>query len=141
MDRSYGTYIAKLLKDVHPDNGITEQAKNSVDSALRTVSSDISGRCRKLIAQSNKQTVMLKDVKDAVSLITPDYVLESAFAYIDEAVEKFEASHSEKSEGPVTRESRAGLVFSVSLAEHYLRNFDREADHTESFSKLSWVAA
>ncbi|ORX64143.1 histone-fold-containing protein [Linderina pennispora] len=61
---TYSTYIYKVLKQVHPDTGISNKAMSIMNSALASEAS-------KLAAYNKKSTITSREIQTAVRLLLP----------------------------------------------------------------------
>lgn len=130
--RSFSTYIYKVLKRVHTNKGMSTPALESLDSCMRIVANKLGEHARNFAITENLKTVNTREVEGAVKSLLPLSLSTSAVTFANDAVSKFYNTHlvsrsvktedETKQDTKQTREFRAGLVFSVSLAEKYLRN-------------------
>jgi histone H3/H4 len=127
--KSFKSYIHRVLKSVHPDTNITKDAINSTDGILRVVATRVSNYAQLLTQGTEKKTLSAAEVQSAVRAVFPTELGKHAVNEGTAAVTKYTAALGEKTEGkdgksqPQMRETRAGLQFSVSLAEKYIRGF------------------
>lgn len=124
--KSFKSYIHRILKDVHQDTNITKKAVDCIDGFLRTVATNISNSAQLLTSSSDKKTVSVSEVQGAVRILLEERGKDCLDAG-ENALKRFGNAGDEKSEKPVMRETRAGLILSVSLAEKYLRSFGQSA--------------
>ena len=83
---SYNIYIYKVLKNIHPEVGISKKAMNSfVNDLFERVALESS----KLARYHGKQTLSSNDVQSAVKLILPGDLAEHAIAEGTRAMNKF----------------------------------------------------
>lgn len=149
--KSFGVYIHRVLNNVQPKQHITSTALEAVDSILRTTANRLVARSLSLTDGVNKKTVSANEVETAVKLVLPAGLVDSTTKKAQTAVESFVASEQKSAEAkksqvddkPVkpskgkkakkvqeekevvkaqTRESRSGLIFSVSATEKFLRS-------------------
>ena len=88
--RYYDSYISKVLKDISPDNGITSNAKNQLNSVLITLSRIITNYAENLTEFSGKKTLSIKEIEGAVSILLDSELQECAINEGNKAVNKFE---------------------------------------------------
>lgn len=132
---SFKTYAHRVLKQIHPETQITKQAMEALDSSLRVVTTELCNRAAFLTRSEEKKTISAKEVQTAVRVTFPPELATESVSEGTTAVTKFVNSSnkpekttekknaSTQKAKPISRTVRAGLNFSVSLAEKYLRGF------------------
>jgi histone H2A len=134
--RSFGIYIYKVLHQVHPDAGLTTPAMDAMDSCMRIIANKIGTQAREFTCSENLKTIGPREIQCAIKVILNDGLLKHSTSEGTKALCKYtastdastakalddKASNTSMSAPKKTRESRAGLTFSVSLAEKYLRD-------------------
>ena len=68
---SYSSYIYKVLKQVHPDTGISSKGMNIMNSFINDVFERIAGEASKLARYNKKQTLSSREIQTAVRLLLP----------------------------------------------------------------------
>ncbi|KAL2653961.1 hypothetical protein R1flu_022089 [Riccia fluitans] len=68
---NYRTYIHKVLKQVHPDTGISLKAMGIMNSFLNDILDKIAGEAVNLSQFSKKNTVAAREIQTAARLILP----------------------------------------------------------------------
>merc|ERR1711907_52595 len=68
---SYSTYIYKVLKQVHPDTGISNKAMSIMNSFINDVFEKIATESSKLARYNKKTTLSSREIQTAVRLILP----------------------------------------------------------------------
>jgi histone H3/H4 len=135
-EKSFKVYIIRLLKVVHPGIRLTKSAVEAMDSILRVISDRIVDRALVLTANDDKKTISEREVHTAVRMVFPENFADDAVTFSSQALAKYEKSEADRQGQPVekaqTRESRCGLVFSVSAAEKYVRRFGQVGLHVSS---------
>ena len=119
--RYFETYISKILKNITSENGITNNAKQQLNSCIFIISKLLSEKARELVVISKKRTMSVKQISNAVKLTLGvgefrDLVIKNA----EDAVQTFlnvEGKHN-------SRQDKAGIIFPPSICEKFLRNFD-----------------
>lgn len=128
---SYQTYIHKLLKKVHPECQISSMAISQLDDLVKTVARTLSSSARESCLRVNKGTVASKEIILATELYLPQGLRNDAKDVIENAISQYgdtsEKKKSGDSEGPSRREIQAGLLFAVSLAEKFIRDFGQSS--------------
>ena len=94
--QTYSSYIYKVLKQVHPDTGISSKGMvvmcNFIQDLFERIGNEAANVCR----FSKKQTLSSREVQTAVRLILPGELAKHAVSEGTKAVTKFEAATSKK---------------------------------------------
>ena len=85
---SYSTYIYKVLKQVHPDTGISNKAMSIMNSFINDVFEKIATESSKLARYNNKTTLSSREIQTAVRLILPGELTKHAVSEGTKAVKK-----------------------------------------------------
>ena len=89
---SYGTYIYKVLKQVHPDTGISSKAMLIMNSFVNDIFERVASEAS-LLAQYNKRsTITSREVQTAVRLLLPGELAKHAVSEGTKAVTKYTGS-------------------------------------------------
>jgi histone H3/H4 len=131
---SWRTYIHKVLKQVHPDTQISAKTLEQLDEFIKILARTLAESGRVACINSSKSTVGKAEITLAVQLHLPGELAKHALGELDKAVTKFQQSKSVKDDfdsekeyksrsAPIRREQAAGLLFSVALAEKFIREF------------------
>ena len=118
--RFFETYISKVLKKVSPENGITANAKQQLNSAICLVSRAVSNHVITLTEIAKKKTMSEKEVVNAFSIVLPEGLAEETVEQGRKAIDKFEEINKVKG---TSRQEKAGIVFPPAQTEKFLRNF------------------
>ena len=86
---SYSSYIYKVLKQVHPDTGISKKSMSIMNSFINDVFERIAGEAGKLGKYSGKATLSSREVQTAVRLVLPGELAKHAVSEGTKAVTKF----------------------------------------------------
>ena len=86
---SYSSYIYKVLKQVHPDTGISKKAMSVMNSFIGDVFERICGEAARLSRYNNKATLSSREVQTAVRLALPGELAKHAVSEGTKAVTKF----------------------------------------------------
>ena len=86
---SYGTYIYKVLKQVHPDIGISKKAMNIMNSFIHDTFDRIGSEGSKLVRFNKRRTLSSREVQSAVKLILPGELARHAISEGTKAVTKY----------------------------------------------------
>ena len=86
---SYSSYIYKVLKQVHPDTGISSKAMSIMNSFINDIFEKIATEAAKLARYNKKPTVTSREIQTAVRLILPGELAKHAVSEGTKAVTKF----------------------------------------------------
>ncbi|GLB34910.1 putative histone H2b [Lyophyllum shimeji] len=88
---TYSSYIYKVLKQVHPDTGISNKAMAILNSFVNDIFERIATEASKLAAYSKKSTISSREIQTAVRLILPGELAKHAISEGTKSVTKFSA--------------------------------------------------
>ena len=86
---TYKIYIYKVLKQVHPDTGISSKAMSIENSFINDIFEKIATEASKLARYNKKPTVTSREIQTAVRLILPGELAKHAVSEGTKAVTKF----------------------------------------------------
>ena len=86
---SYSTYIYKVLKQVHPDTGISKKGMSIMNSFINDVFEKIASEASRLVRYNKKHTLSSREVQAAVRLLLPGELAKHAVTEGTKAVTKF----------------------------------------------------
>lgn len=86
---SYGLYIFKVLKQVHPDMGISSKAMGILNSFVNDIFERIASEASRLAQYSKKSTLSSREVQTAVKLLLPGELSKHAISEGTKAVSKY----------------------------------------------------
>ena len=86
---TYSTYIYKVLKQVHPDTGISNKAMLILNSFVNDIFERIAGEASKLASYNKKSTISSREIQTAVRLVLPGELAKHAVSEGTKAVTKF----------------------------------------------------
>ena len=86
---SYATYIYKVLKQVHPDTGISKNAMIVMDSFVRDIFERLAGEAGRLSRYNKRHTITSREIQTAVRLILPGELAKHAVSEGAKAVTKY----------------------------------------------------
>ncbi|KIJ11176.1 hypothetical protein PAXINDRAFT_177368 [Paxillus involutus ATCC 200175] len=89
---TYASYIYKVLKQVHPDTGISNKAMAILNSFVNDIFERIAGEASKLASYSKKSTIASREIQTAVRLILPGELAKHAISEGTKSVTKFSSS-------------------------------------------------
>jgi histone H2B len=86
---SYSSYIYKVLKQVHPEVGISKKGMSIMNSFINDVFDRITGEAGKLARFNKKATLSSREIQTAVRLALPGELAKHAVSEGTKAVTKF----------------------------------------------------
>ena len=119
--RFYEAYIAKLLKKIKVNSGITSNSKQQLNSVLCIMSKILSKKILDITLMLSKKTISCKEVFSVLEIVFGKKLSK----YIKERGEKHLQMFNDelfRIKG-VSRQDRAGIIFPLSVVEKFLRNF------------------
>ena len=91
---TYKIYIYKVLKQVHPDTGISSKAMSIMNSFINDIFEKIATEASKLARYNKKPTVTSREIQTAVRLILPGELAKHAVSEGTKAVTKFTSAYA-----------------------------------------------
>lgn len=89
---SYSIYIYKVLKQVHPDTGISSKAMSIMNSFVADLFERIASEAAKLSNYNNSKTLTSREIQTAVRLLLPGELAKHAVSEGTKAVTKYSTS-------------------------------------------------
>ena len=89
---TYKIYIYKVLKQVHPDTGISKRGMSIMNSFINDVFERIASEAGRLARYNKKATLSSREVQTAVRLMLPGELAKHAVSEGTKAVTKFTSS-------------------------------------------------
>ncbi|KDN36877.1 histone-fold-containing protein [Tilletiaria anomala UBC 951] len=89
---TYSTYIYRVLKQVHPDTGISNKAMAILNSFVGDIFERIASEASKLASYNKKSTISSREIQTAVRLILPGELSKHAISEGTKSVTKFSSS-------------------------------------------------
>ena len=86
---SYSSYIYKVLKQVHPDTGISKRAMSIMNSFINDVFERLAFEAGRLGRYNGKATLSSREVQTAVRLTLPGELAKHAVSEGTKAVTKY----------------------------------------------------
>ena len=86
---SFAIYIYKVLKQVHPDTGMSKKGMSIMNSFINDIFGKIAGEAGKLCSYNKKATLSSREVQTAVRLVLPGELAKHAVSEGTKAVTKF----------------------------------------------------
>ena len=86
---SFSVYIYRVLKQVHPETGISKRSMSTMNSFINDVFEKIAHEASKLVRYNKKQTLSSREIQTAVRLILPGELSKHAVSEGTKAVTKY----------------------------------------------------
>ncbi|EGD79490.1 histone H2B [Salpingoeca rosetta] len=86
---SYSIYIYKVLKQVHPDVGISSKAMSILNSFVNDIFERIANEASRLAKYNNKSTISSREIQTAIRLLLPGELAKHAVSEGTKAVTKY----------------------------------------------------
>lgn len=115
--QTWTTYVYKVLKQVHPDTGISKNAMAILNDFLFDIFKRIAKEAEFLTTVIKRSTITSREVQTAVRLILPGELAKHAVSEGTKAVTKFCSSQGTRGGASM----RAGLQFPVGRVRRLLR--------------------
>merc|ERR1712192_314997 len=89
---SYAIYIYKVLKQVHPDTGVSSKAMSIMHSFVNHLFERIAAEASKLAHYNKRSTITSREIQTAVRLLLPGELAKHAVSEGTKAVTKYTSS-------------------------------------------------
>nr|P27326.2 RecName: Full=Histone H2B [Urechis caupo]CAA41698.1 H2B histone [Urechis caupo] len=89
---SYSIYIYKVLKQVHPDTGISSKAMSIMNSFVNDIFERIAAEASRLAHYNRRSTITSREIQTAVRLLLPGELAKHAVSEGTKAVTKYTQS-------------------------------------------------
>jgi histone H2B len=86
---SYAIYIYKVLKQVHPDTGISSKAISIMNSFVNDIFERIAAEASRLADYNNRSTITNREIQTAVRFLLPGELAKHAVSEGTNAVTKY----------------------------------------------------
>ena len=86
---SYAIYIYKVLKQVHPDTGISSKAMSIMNSFVNDLFERIAAEASRLAHYNKRSTITSREIQTAVRLLLPGELAKHAVSEGTKAVTKY----------------------------------------------------
>merc|ERR1712080_254883 len=86
---SYGIYIYKVLKQVHPDTGASSKAMSIMTSFVNDIFERIAAESSRLAHYNKRSTITSREIQTAVRLLLPGELAKHAMSEGTKAVTKY----------------------------------------------------
>jgi histone H2B len=90
--QSFKIYVYKVLKQVHPDTGISSKAMSIMNSMVGDIFERIGNEASKLAKYNKKSTISSREIQTAVRLLLPGELAKHAVSEGTKAVTKYTSS-------------------------------------------------
>lgn len=113
---SYGIYIYKVLRQVHPDTGISSKAMSIMNSFVNDVFERIAAEASRLATYNKRSTISSREIQTAVRLLLPGELAKHAVSEGTKAVTKYTSATKWENSGGGSN----GVIFlDYSLTERF----------------------
>ncbi len=89
---SYSIYIYKVLKQVHPDTGVSSKAMSIMNSFVKDIFERIAAESSRLAQYNKRSTITSREIQTAVRLLLPGELAKHAVSEGTKAVTKYTSS-------------------------------------------------
>ena len=89
---SYAIYIYKVLKQVHPDTGVSSKAMSIMNSFVNDIFERIAAESSRLAHYNKRTTTTSREIQTAVRLLLPGELAKHAVSEGTKAVTKYTSS-------------------------------------------------
>lgn len=89
---SYSSYIYKVLKQVHPNTGISKRGMSILNSFINDIFERLALEASRLSRYNKKSTLSSREIQTAVRLLLPGELAKHAVSEGTKAVTKFTSS-------------------------------------------------
>ena len=89
---TYGGYIYRVLKQVHPDVGISTKAMSIMNSFVNDIFERIAGEASRLAHHNKRKTISSREIQTSVRLLLPGELAKHAVSEGTKAVTKYTSS-------------------------------------------------
>ena len=86
---TFSIYIYKVLKQVHPETGISKKAMNIMNSFINDTFERIAMESSKLVRYNKRRTLSSREIQTSVKLLLPGELAKHAISEGTKAVTKF----------------------------------------------------
>ena len=89
---SYAIFIYKVLKQVHPDTGVSSKAMSIMNSFVNDLFERIAAEASRLAHYNKRSTITSREIQTAVRLLLPGELAKHAVSEGTKAVTKYTSS-------------------------------------------------
>ena len=126
---NFQTYIYRVLKQVHPDIGLSGTALSAANNLVRINIEKIMTGVNQLTLRTGKKTISSREIQSATKLTLPEYLASHCISEGTKAVTRYVAFKACRKEDlsskvenlkPVSRSVMAGLTFPVTRIQNLM---------------------
>eukprot|EP01066_Platyproteum_vivax_P010803 Platyproteum_vivax@DN4871_c0_g1_i1.p1 len=89
---TFNSYIYKVLKQVHPETGISKKSMSIMNSFVNDLFEKIASEAGKLCKYAKKDTLSSREIQTAIRLVLPGELAKHAVSEGTKAVTKFSST-------------------------------------------------
>ena len=89
---SYGRFIYRVLKQVHPDVGISSRGMSIMNSFVNDIFERLAGEASSLAHHNRRKTISSREIQSSVRLLLPGELAKHAVSEGTKAVTKYTSS-------------------------------------------------
>merc|ERR1711957_929472 len=89
---TFSIYIYRVLKQVHPQTGISKRSMSIMNSFINDIFDKIAAESSKLVSYNKRKTLSSREVQTAVRLLLPGELAKHAVSEGTKAVTKYSSS-------------------------------------------------
>ena len=89
---SFKIYVYKVLKQVHPDTGISSKAMSIMNSFVSDIFERVANEAARLAKYNKRSTISSREIQTAVRLLLPGELAKHAVSEGTKAVTKYTSS-------------------------------------------------
>ncbi|XP_028328328.1 uncharacterized protein LOC114479071 [Gouania willdenowi] len=115
---SYAIYVYKVLKQVHPDTGISSKAMSIMNSFVNDIFERIGGEASRLAHYNKRSTITSREIQTAVRLLLPGELAKHAVSEGTKAVTKYTSSKHLRKGNYAQRVGAGAPVYMAAVLEY-----------------------
>ncbi|THH28586.1 hypothetical protein EUX98_g5594 [Antrodiella citrinella] len=123
---TYSSYIYKVLKQVHPDTGISNKAMAILNSFVNDIFERIATEASKLAAYSKKSTISSREIQTSVRLILPGELAKHAISEGTKSVTKFSSAGAKEASTDFLTTDHRDQVIALDIPAPFPSRAERE---------------
>ena len=89
---TYSSYIYKVLKQVHPDTGVSSKSMSIMNSFVNDIFERIASESSRLAHYNKRSTISSREIQTAIRLLLPGELAKHAVSEGTKAVTKYTSS-------------------------------------------------
>ena len=89
---TFSVYIYRVLKQVHPETGISKRSMSIMNSFIHDIFEKIANEASRLVRYNKKHTLSSREVQTAVRLLLPGELAKHAVSEGTKAVTKYSSA-------------------------------------------------